>query len=80
LTSDIHADRIVRLGQDKEDEVLRTTHQSAYCHNKRIREHQVVFLGGDDFDIQDLEYWAEGEEFHFRLLQDRRLTAKVVCR
>lgn len=80
LTSDVHADRLVRLGQDSEDEELRRTHQSAFCDRGRIYEHQLVDMGDGSFLVQDLEYWTEAGTFHFRLLQNRRLTAEVVCR
>ena len=80
LTSDIYADRVVRLGQDLENEALRLTHQSAYCDKGRIHEHQVVDMGSGEFLVQDLEYWTEGEAFRFRLYQNRRLTADVVGR
>ena len=78
LKSDIHADRIVRLGQDLENEKLRFTHQSAYCDKGRIHEHQLVDMGSGEILVQDLEYWTEGEAFRFRLYQNRRLTAEVV--
>ena len=80
LTSEINADRVVRLGQDRENEQLRRTHQSAFCHAGRIYEHQVVDLGNGKFIVQDLEYWTEGEVIYFRLYQNRRLTAEVVGR
>ena len=80
LTSDIFADRIVRLGQDQEDGKLRRTHQSAFCDRGRIYEHQLVDLGNGSVLIQDLEYWNEGEAFRFRLYQNRRLTADVTAR
>ena len=80
LTSEINADRVVRLGQDREDEQLRRTHQSAFCDAGRIYEHQVVYLGNGDFIVQDLEYWTEDEALYFRLYQNRRLTAEVVGR
>ena len=83
LTSDVYADRVVRLGQDMENEQLRLTHQSAYCDKGRIYEHQVVDMGGGKFLVQDLEYWTEGtggEKFRFRLYQNQRLTADVVGR
>lgn len=78
LTSDIYADRVVRLGQDLENEELRLTHQSAYCNKGRIYEHQVVYMGGGKFIVQDLEYWTAGESFRFRLYQNQRLAADVV--
>ena len=80
LTSDIYADRVVRLGQDLENEELRLTHQSAYCDKGRIYEHQLVDMGNGAFLVQDLEYWTEGEAFRFRLYQNRRLTADVFAR
>ena len=83
LTSDIYADRVVRLGQDMENEQLRLTHQSAFCDKGRIYKHQVVDMGSGKFLVQDLEYWTEGtagEKFRFRLYQNQRLTADVVGR
>ena len=80
LTSDINADRVVRLGQDLENEQLRRTHQSAFCNEGRIYEHIVVYLENGDFIVQDLEYWTEDEAIYFRLYQNRRLTAEVVGR
>ncbi|MBC7801144.1 MAG: hypothetical protein H7Z10_11025 [Gemmatimonadaceae bacterium] len=80
LTSDIYADRVVRLGQDLENEQLRRTHQSAFCDHGRIYEHQVVDMGNGSFLVQDLEYWTDGDAFRFRLLQNRRLTADVTAR
>lgn len=80
LTSDIHADRIVRLGQDRENEELRRTLQSAFCDRGRIYEHQLVDLGDGSTFTQDLEYWTEAGAFRFRLYQDRRLAADVTAR
>lgn len=80
LTSDIHADRIVRLGQDLENEQLRRTLQSAFCNRGRIYEHQMVDLGDGSTLSQDLEYWTEGDAFRFKLYQNRRLTADVTAR
>lgn len=78
LTSEIYADGIVRLGQDREDEVVYRTHQSAYCDGGRIYEHQTVHRNGS-IDIQDLEFWTEDGKFRFRLFQNGAPTADVVC-
>ena len=80
LTSDIYADRVVRLGQDMENEQLRRTLQSAFCNRGRIYEHQLVDLGDGSTLTQDLEYWTEGGAFRFKLYQNRRLTADVTAR
>lgn len=80
LTSDIYADRVVRLGQDRENEELRRTLQSAFCNRGRIYEYQLVDLGDGSTLTQDLEYWTEGSAFRFRLYQNRRLTADVTAR
>jgi hypothetical protein len=79
LTSKIKADGLVRLGQDREDEKLRNAHVASYCHAGRIFENQTVQVDGD-IQIQDLEFWSEGEVFHFQLFQNGSLTAKVQCR
>ena len=79
LKSEIIPDRLVRIGQDLEDEELLVTHQSSYCHAGRVHEHQVVYSGGDS-DIQDLSFWNEGEVFHFTLHQNGSKTATVTCR
>lgn len=78
LTSEIVADRVVRLGQDRENEILFRSHQSSYCDAGRIYEHQVVYTNRGR-NIQDLEYWTEGDEFNFKLFQGGSLTARVVC-
>lgn len=80
LTSDIYADRIVRVGQDQENEALRRTLQSAFCDKGRIYEHQLVDLGDGSTLSQDLEYWTENGALRFRLFQNRRLTADVTAR
>lgn len=80
LTSDIYADRVVRIGQDLENEKLRRMLQSAFCHRGRIYEHQLVDLGDGSTLAQDLEYWTEAGAFRFRLYQNRRLTADVTAR
>ncbi len=79
LTSEIYADRIVRLGQDQENEKLRRTLQSAFCDKNRIYEHQLVDLGNGQTVSQDLEYWTEGDALRFKLYQNRRLTADVTA-
>lgn len=79
LTSRINADGLVRLGQDQEDGKLRNAHVASYCHAGRIFENQAVQVG-DEIEIQDLEFWSEGEAFHFQLFQNSSLTAKVQCR
>lgn len=78
LKSEIIPDRIVRIGQDRENEKLYRTHQSSYCHNNRIHEHQVVYDGGDA-DVQDLNFWEEQGIFHFTLYQNGSKTALVRC-
>lgn len=80
LISDIYADRVVRIGQDLENEELRLTHQSAFCNGGRIYENQIVYERDKKFSIQDLEYWTEGDTFHFRLYQNKRLVADVIAR
>lgn len=79
LTSEIIADRTVRLGQDQEDGELYRNHQSSYCDAGRIYEHQVVYRENGSITVQDLEYWNDNGRFRFRLFQNRRLTADVVC-
>ncbi len=79
LKSEIVADRLVRLGQDRENERLFKPHQSAFSHRGRIDERQVVY-GAGGATVQDLECWTEADTFAFRLLQDRRLTANVRCK
>lgn len=79
LTSEIYADRVVRLGQDQENEKLRRTLQSAFCDKGRIYEHQLVDLGNGQILSQDLEYWTEGDALRFKLYQDRKLTADVTA-
>ncbi len=79
LKSEIVADRLVWLGQDRENERLFKPHQSAFSHRGRIDERQVVY-GGGGATVQDLECWTEADTFAFRLLQDRRLTANVRCK
>jgi hypothetical protein len=66
LRSRINADGLVRIGQDQEDNRLRNANVSSYCHAGRIFENQTVQVG-DDLEIQDLEFWTEGEVFHFQL-------------
>lgn len=79
IRSEIHADRLVRLGQEREDEVVNRTHQSAFCDAGRIYEHQVGYSAGEVY-VQDLEFWSEGDALRFRLFQSGRPTADVVCR
>lgn len=77
LKSEIFADRLVRIGQDSENEKPQTTHQSAFCDKGRIFEHQTVFSRKGNIMIQDLLYWTEGDTFRFRLYQNRKLLADV---
>lgn len=77
LKSEIFADRLVRIGQDNENEKVRMTHQSAFCDKGRIFEHQVVYSTRGNIMIQDLLYWTEGDTFRFRLYQNRNLVADV---
>lgn len=79
IRSEIFTDRLVRLGQDREDEAVFRTHQSAFCDAGRIYEHQVGYVEGD-LNVQDLEFWAERDDFRFRLFQNGSPTADVVCR
>jgi hypothetical protein len=79
LTSDIFADRVVRLGQDQEDGVLRLTQQSAFCDGGRIFEQQVRLGEGKVTGTQRLEYWTEGDVFNFKLIQNGSKTAEVQC-
>lgn len=79
LTSDIIADRLVRLGQEQEDGRLTYTHEASYCHSGRVLQNQIGFLG-NSLNVQNIEYWTEDETFHFRLVQGGYLTAEVQCR
>ena len=78
IRSEIHTDRLVRLGQDQEDEVVNRTHQSAYCDAGRIYEHQVGYKKGGVY-VQELEFWKDADALRFRLFQDGRATADVTC-
>lgn|GEM_PF-5001996 len=79
IQSEIYTDRLVRLGQDREDEAVFLTHQSAFCDAGRIYEHQVGYVDGD-LNVQDLEFWTEGDELRFRLFQNGKPTADVACK
>lgn len=79
IRSEIHTDRMVRLGQDRENEAVHPTHQSAYCDAGRIYELQVGYVDGD-LNVQDLEFWTEGDQLRFRLFQNGSPTADVACR
>jgi hypothetical protein len=79
LRSRIQADGVVRLGQDRENEVVYRSHESAFCDAGRIYELQTVFVDGD-LNVQNLEYWTEGEALRFRLFQNGAPTADVTCR
>lgn len=79
IKSQIYTDRLVRIGQDRENEVVYRTNQSAFCDAGRIYEHQVVYVDGDS-TVQDLEFWTEREKLRFRLFQDGSPTADVSCR
>jgi hypothetical protein len=79
LRSRIQADGVVRVGQDRENEVVYRTHESAFCDGGRIYELQTVFVDGD-LTVQNLEYWTEGEALRFRLFQNGAPTADVTCR
>ena len=47
LRSRINADGVVRAGQDRENEVVYRTHESAFCDAGRIYQLQVVFADGE---------------------------------
>jgi hypothetical protein len=79
LRSRIQADGLVRMGQDRENEIVYRTHESAFCDAGRIYELQTVFVDGK-LNVQNLEYWTEGEALRFRLFQNGAPTADVTCR
>ena len=79
LRSRINADGVVRAGQDRENEVVYRTHESAFCDAGRIYELQTVFVDGK-LNVQNLEFWTEGEALRFRLFQNGAPTADVTCR
>lgn len=78
IVSRITADRIVRLGQDREDEVVNRAHVSSFCDGGRIYEHQVVYVKNGR-NVQDLEFWVEDERMRFRLFQNGSPTADITC-
>ena len=78
LTSDIIADRMVRLGSEQENTRLTYTQEASYCHAGRIYQNQIGYLG-NRVNAQVIEYWREGEDFWFQLAQGGNLTARVVC-
>lgn len=78
ITSQIWTDRLVRLGQEREDEQVNRTHQSAFCDAGRIYEHQVGYADGDVY-VQDLEFWTQDGNLRFRLFQGGSPTADVEC-
>jgi len=79
LRSRIEADGLVRVGQDRENEVVYRTHESAFCDARRVYELQTVFVDGN-VTVQHLEYWTDGETLRFRLFQNGAPTADVSCR
>lgn len=79
LISEINADRIVRIGQDKEDERLNLTNQASYCHDGMVTELQEVFID-DSVEIQHLQYWTTDSKFYFQLFQGGNQVAKVICK
>ncbi len=79
IMSRIIADGLVRIGQDREDEIVYRTHQSAFCDAGRIYEHQAVYRDGR-LTVQELEFWNEENSLYFRLFQNGSPTAEVVCR
>lgn len=79
LRSRIQADGVVRVGQDRENEVVYRTHESAFCDAGRIYELQTVFIDGT-LNVQNLEFWTENEALRFRLFQNGSPTADVTCR
>ncbi len=78
ITSNIIADRLVRLGEEREDEQVYRTHESSFCDAERIYEHVVTFQDGARV-VQDLEFWTEDGSLWFRLFQNGSPTAEVVC-
>jgi len=78
IKSEIYTDRVVRLGQDRENEVVYRTHQAAFCDAGRIYENQAGFVDGD-LNVQDLEFCTENERLRFRLFQNGSPTADVTC-
>lgn len=78
IKSEIHTDRLVRLGQDRENEVVYRTNQSAFCDAGRIYEHQAVYVDGK-LNAQDLEFWTDRDRLRFRLFQNGAPTADVTC-
>lgn len=79
IRSEIYTDRLVRLGQDRENEIVYRTNQSAFCDAGRIYENQVVQEKGG-LNVQDLEFWTEGDRLRFRLFQNGSPTADVIAR
>lgn len=79
ITSDIVADQLVRLGNERENEEVFRTHEASFCDAGRIYEHVVTYRG-DALTVQDLEFWTKGDELWFRLFQNGSPTAEVVCR
>jgi hypothetical protein len=78
ITSRITADRLVRLGQEREDGEVNRTHQSAFCDSGRIYEHQVGYAGGEAY-VQALEFWTADGALRFRLFQGGSPVADVAC-
>lgn len=78
ITSDIRADRTVRLGEEREDERVFRTHESSFCDAGRIYEQVVTWQEGGPL-VQDLEFWSDDGALWFRLFQDGSPTAEVVC-
>lgn len=79
IRSEIYTDRLVRLGQERENELVYRTNQSAYCDAGRIYENQVVQEDGG-LNVQNLEFWSERDQLRFRLFQNGSPTADVICR
>ena len=79
ITSLIVADRLVRLGEERENEQVNRTHQASFCDKGRIYEHQIGYDRGEPY-VQDLEFWMEQDQLRFRLFQNGSPTADVVCR
>jgi len=78
IRSENYTDRLLRLGQDRENEVVYRTNQCASCDAARIYEHQAMYVDGD-LNVQDLEFPTERDQLRFRLFQNGSPTADVVC-
>lgn len=76
----VRPDRVVRFQFDEDGRFdKRPSHSSAFCQNKMLNIHNMIFVAGENPVIEKINFWSEGATLFFEMWQNGANHVKVKC-